>query len=219
MKIKDLAGQKFNRLTIMSFAERKNDRTYWWCKCDCGKIVKTHGYSVQKGQIKSCGCWAKDFPSQRTHGLSSHKIYPVWRSMRDRCSKPKCKRYPDYGGRGIKFSERWNKFENFVEDMFDSYEVGLTLERKDVNGNYEKDNCVWATRKEQGRNTRTNHVVEYKDFKGPIAELAERIGMKAATLHRRISAQKWSVVEAVEKPINESKKNTRYKKGLTLSHG
>jgi len=132
--------------------------------------------------------------------------------MRDRCNKPNHLRYDDYGGRGIRVCERWLKFENFVEDMFGSYREGLTLERNDVNGNYEKKNCSWETRKVQARNTRANHIVEYKDFKGSIAELAEKIGMKSTTLHRRISSQKWAIEKAVETPIDDAKKNNKYKK-------
>lgn len=85
---------------------------------------------------------------QKTHGMSETKIYNVWLGMRRRCKNPNDAKYKNYGGRGIIVCDRWQSFENFYEDMGDSYQEGLTIERVDVNGNYEPTNCTWITRKE-----------------------------------------------------------------------
>ena len=96
-----------------------------------------------------------------THGKSETRGYSVWKSMNSRCNLKTDTSYERYGGRGIKVCERWNKFENFYEDMKDVYRAGLTLDRIDNNGNYTKANCRWVTRKEQSNNRRTNIVVKH----------------------------------------------------------
>ena len=90
----------------------------------------------------------------KTHGMIDTKIYQCWCSMKGRCDNEKNPAYKHYGGRGIKYDEKWKEFEGFLEDMQETFEEGLTLERVDVNKGYQKDNCVWIPKTEQQKNRR-----------------------------------------------------------------
>ena len=118
------------------------------------------------------------------HGRRT-KIYGVWVTMRQRCTKKYSPKYRFYGGRGISVCERWEKFKNFYEDMGMYYREGLTLDRKDTNGNYSKENCRWITQKEQCRNTRNNVFIEFNGEKKCLAEWAEITGIPSYTIGRR----------------------------------
>ena len=117
-------------------------------KCHCGNEFVTHVSTVKRGLSKSCGC------SKITHGLKKHRLYNIWRQMKHRCNNPKNKDYHNYGGRGIKVCEDWLNIENFINDMYPSFEEGLSIDRIDSNGNYCKENCRWATNGVQSRNVR-----------------------------------------------------------------
>lgn len=156
MSFKDLRGQKFNRLTAIGIAGRNKHRyIIWTCLCDCGKLKEVTSTKLRRGDIKSCGCLQKERSKevQVTHGKSSSRIYSIWCNMLTRCFNSNHDAYSDYGGRGIKVCERWRRFENFFIDMGEPPE-GLTLDRIDVNGNYEPGNCKWATWSEQNLNKR-----------------------------------------------------------------
>ena len=133
----------------------------WRCKCDCGNEVVVKGGNLQSGNTSSCGCAHRrrgtDHPNT-THGKRHSAEYVAWANMKTRCLNTRSASYRDYGGRGIVICERWiNSFENFLADMGER-PVGRTLERKNVNGNYEPGNCVWATMEQQARNRRTTRV-------------------------------------------------------------
>lgn len=143
-------------------------------KCSsCGKIrlltpkvarACTVGYLKKRNNCKSCGNLIHGVGVKHGH-VGSGKLpayYKVWASMKERCNNSKNKRFADYGGRGIVVCERWKDFGNFWEDMGNTYRSGLTLERKNVDGNYEKSNCRWATWEEQANNTRTTKFYRFE---------------------------------------------------------
>ena len=150
-KIMDLLGRKFGRLTVISRAESKGGKAYWNCQCDCGKETVVYGSYLRTGHTKSCGCYNED--KKIKHKMYGTPEYRSWNHMLQRCNNKNSHKYSDYGGRGIVVCEKWLAFENFFADM-GQRPHGKTLERIDVNGNYEPSNCKWATATEQQRNQR-----------------------------------------------------------------
>lgn len=157
-KIIDLSGQRFGRLTAVEPTERRcGESIVWRCLCECGNEIFVRATSLRAGHTQSCGCLSRDLTKKRflTHGMTYTREYNTWKSMHARCKNPKRPGFADYGGRGIKVCERWNKFENFLEDMGLRPE-GKTLDRwPDNDGDYELDNCRWATQAEQNSNARS----------------------------------------------------------------
>jgi len=178
IKRNDLTGQRFGKLTVRSRVGRNNQgEATWHCRCDCGGDTLVSTARLRNGNTKSCGCL-----TNTTHGMTGTKIYETWHSMKKRCNNPRNK---NYGERGISVCERWEKFENFYEDMGDQPE-GLTIERIDNGGNYEPENCRWATQAEQTRNTRRSIRIKYKGEVKCVAEWSRIIGVPKNTLYRRL---------------------------------
>lgn len=154
--------EKYNRLTIIKELERRNkkDRRVL-CLCDCGNHLEVNLESIKQGGTKSCGCIRKETPNNKIHGLTKTIEYRTWRGMKGRCYNMNDKRnFKDYGGRGIKVCDRWLEpkgvgFMNFLSDMGKRPEGKYSLDRIDVNGNYEPTNCRWADDFQQAKNKRT----------------------------------------------------------------
>lgn len=150
--MEDFTGRKYNRWTIISFAEKRGKRFYWNCLCDCGKEKVVRADQIKDGNSQSCGCLRAE-RSYRTHGMYNTKIYRVWGAMISRVTNPNDPAWPYYGGIGCGLDqEDWRQFENFYRDMGENYKEGLTLEREDPKLGYSKDNCVWDTWKVQSFN-------------------------------------------------------------------
>lgn len=177
----DLTGQRFGRLTAISeCAERKNGGVVWECKCDCGNIVKVRANHLRKGAIVSCGCYNTDIIKK--HGRARTSLYHVWQCMKDRCENSNHPQYKDYGGRGICIRDEWHDPETFIkwaiENGYKEETHGkCTLDRIDVNGNYEPENCRWVDMKAQCRNRRNNVVLEHNGESHCLAEWAELLGI------------------------------------------
>ena len=153
MRIKIFEGLKIGDLTVLSRSSTSpNGHIKWLCKCDCGKESIVFGSNLKRGHTLSCGCL--NDKAIKKHGLWGSKIYSSWHCMLQRCTNKNHKHYKHYGGRGISVYEQWLKFENFNRDMGPSYIEGLTIERMDVNGNYEPGNCCWIPMSEQAKNKR-----------------------------------------------------------------
>lgn len=160
----DLVGQRFGLLLVLEFADI-NHGTRWLCQCDCGSRTVVSGSKIKSGSTKSCGCLIRAplNPRKPKHGhtklgSSPSPTYRSWYAMVGRCANPRDTHYADYGGRGIKVCDRWRlSFVDFLADMGTRPE-GTTIDRIDVNGNYEPSNCRWATRSEQRRNCRRETI-------------------------------------------------------------
>ena len=151
-KFIDRTGQKFGRLLVLADAGRDRlKKVLWKCQCDCGNVVtRTAGALVTGGSV-SCGCYLKERITK--HGSWKKASYNTWRAMMRRCYKSQDKDYPRYGGKGIKVCERWHDYLNFSVDMGEP-NGDETLDRINVYGNYEPNNCRWAGVQTQNRNVR-----------------------------------------------------------------
>jgi len=151
-----LENQQFGRLTALNPTQKrtKDKHILWNCVCSCGKNTVVISKNLLNGNTKSCGCLRKEKTGLLNYrnGIKSHYMYKAWAGMKTRCYNPKTKTWKYYGAKGIKVCEKWRKsFEIFLSDMGERPK-GLSLDRINNNGNYEPDNCRWATPKEQRNN-------------------------------------------------------------------
>lgn len=135
----------------------------------------------------------------KTHGLSTERVYAIWCGMWTRCTNPNRDGWPDYGGRGITVCDRWRSFENFLQDMGQP-PPGHSIDRIDVNGNYEPTNCRWATRAVQARNSRRTRLFTYQGETLPMKDWAARVGMSYWSLRWRLD-DGWPIEQALTKPM------------------
>ena len=222
-KVKDLTDQKFGRLTARAFVGiGKHGCALWLCDCECGKQTTVQGSSLTSRQTKSCGCLHNEAisrphpPYTATHGMTNTKVWIAWQSMRRRCDYPRAANYSLYGGRGIKVCDRWNSFESFLDDMGEPPTPEHSLDRIDTNGDYEPENCRWATRKEQQNNKRNNRILEYNGESHTVTEWAARSGIQKITLFKRLQSG-WAITKALTTPVraNRSAHYRRMEKDLS----
>ena len=204
----DLTGKIFGRFTVDRFShyEPKNRSYYWVCLCLCGSEKKVKGANLRSGSTKSCGCLQRESARSagdrtRTHGLSRTKIYAVWDSMHQRCTNQNRSDFKSYGGRGISVCKRWGSFELFLEDM-GLPPKGMTLERKNINGDYEPLNCCWETTKRQSRNTTKTIFITANGETKSLPDWAEDLGIPYETLSARLR-RGWNQNDAINTPVDK----------------
>jgi hypothetical protein len=210
----DTICSKYGRLAILKILpERNSGHIMAACLCDCGNEVTVSLSSLRAGRTKSCGCYRKEvtYNTWSTHGLCKTRLYSIWTDIKRRCYNSANKRYNCYGGRGISVCDEWlNDFPAFYDWANQSgYAAGLTIDRIDVNGNYEPANCRWATWKQQANNTTRNHMLTYKGETLTLSQWEERTGLNRDLLKDRINKLHWSDERALTTPVREDKRHGR----------
>lgn len=203
-----VVGDRFGRLTVTGRApdsqtKRGGRLVLFHVVCDCGTEKVVPSDSIRSGRSNSCGCLCVERVKEAsiTHGMRQSSEYAIWNMMRQRCQVPTSKFFKNYGGRGIKVCDRWQKFENFLEDMGKRPFEGASIDRVDNDGDYCPGNCRWATRTEQGRNKRNTRRFEFQGQSLTLPEWAEKLGIKQRTLSSRLYAYGWSVEMAFTTPV------------------
>ena len=222
-KPKDITGNKYGKLTALYLDHRnkyvKNNKTlvksYWKCKCECGKECVVELTQLTCGKTKSCGCYQQECrgKSSITHGDSKTPFYRCYKKIKERCLDVNNKSYKDYGGRGIKCE--WNTYEEFKNDMYESYLQAkelyddVSIDRIDFNGNYCKNNCRWTDRITQNNNKR--NVIKVTKDDGTFTTftyLSKELGISRKTLHTRYRKSKYNGTGSI--PYSELIKETDF---------
>ncbi len=202
----DLTNQKFGRLTVIKREENDiRNCAQWLCKCDCGNTIIVSGNHLRTSHTRSCGCLQKEVCSNikhsQKHGMSHTRIYKIWSGIKRRTNPNsiyKTTTYRNYIGRNIKMYDEWkNDFKKFYDwAMANGYQDNLTIDRIDVNGNYEPSNCRWTTMKIQQNNRRNNVVIEYNNEKHTVSEWNEIMKFPPKLLYNRIR-RGWNLKKAL----------------------
>lgn len=200
----DLTGRRFGLLVVVGLAPRTKRMLLWRVRCDCGTAKVVYGCHLRSGATKSCGCILKTNPGARRHGhwtgRRATSEHGTWNAMLQRCSNPKAEHYDRYGGRGITVCERWLVFENFLADMGMRPSASHSIDRRNNDGNYEPDNCHWATKKQQMRNTASTRLLTHDGKTQPLCAWAEQFGVLSASIASRLE-RGWSVADAITMPM------------------
>ncbi len=208
-KGKNLLNMKFNMLEVIDFAGTdKFKNNIWLCKCECGNTKKVLASHLISGHTKSCGCLQKQsfkFAIHKPkHNMIHTRLYKIWNGMKNRTNKNSSlvkTEYKNYSGRDITICDEWAKdfvaFYNWA--MSNGYQDNLTIDRIDVNGNYEPSNCRWVTMKEQQNNKRNNTVIEYNGEKNTISQWTKKLGYSKGLLTNRL-IRGWSIERALNTP-------------------
>lgn len=188
-------GKRFNALTVLRAVHMVNGNRMVAVQCDCGKVLPIRASRL--GIQESCGC-------KRNHGHSAEPQYKAWTQMIQRCTNPNFRQFADYGGRGISVCDRWRQsYVAFLEDM-GPRPSGATIDRINVDGNYEPGNCRWATRAEQALNTTRNVIVDVGGHRVPLKVAAEMTGLRYGTLKARLR-RGWDPARAVTATTKSSR--------------
>lgn len=206
----DLTGQRFGRLVAVEYLGQripkrsgnrggKRERSHWRCMCDCGSEHTTTADSLKAG-AKSCGCVFRELDGY--HGKMDTPEYSVWQAMIQRCTNRSNPGYASYGGRGISVCDRWrHDFLAFLSDMGERPESGfgrsnLSIDRINNDGNYEPENCRWATSFEQDRNKRSNRMIEFRGETKCLMDWSRETGINYVTIINRLNSG-WTTEDAL----------------------
>lgn len=205
---RDIAGQRFGRLTALSRLERKIGRiSVWLCRCDCGTETEVAINNLTTNHSKSCGCLSREYLIERNKTvLSSHKktntrVYRIWHNMKNRCAYSSVGSYAAYGARGIKVCQTWSQsFEAFYRDMGDPPSELHSLGRVDVNKDYGPDNCVWIETYKQQWNRQDSHLISWNGITKSLPAWAHALGVNQNSLRSRLR-NGWTAEEALSLPF------------------
>lgn len=208
--IKDLTGKRYGRLVVSHMyigTEVKPRPVKWVAMCDCGNVTLVWGSSLPTGNTKSCGCLSREMSRERVymHGMSHSKLHGKWLQIKNRCNNPNYPKYHRYGGRGIRVCEEWQDFTMFFADMNSPFEehvarhgeANTSLDRIDVNGNYEPGNVRFATVLQQNNNRGNNYLLTHNGKTQTLAEWSRETGICWGTIRSRIKRNKWPVDKAL----------------------
>lgn len=194
----DITGEKYGKLTAVCPTNKrtKSGGIVWVFKCDCGKMKEAPSNSVRRGLIKSCGCL------RAPHNGSNTRLFNIWVDMRQRCNNANVPNFSNYGGRGIFVCQHWN--EDFIPfrdwAIKNGYSDKLSIDRIDVNGNYEPNNCRWATTKQQSMNTRKTRKLMIDGQEKPLLEWCKTYGISRENVYRRKKVFGWSFEKSLKTP-------------------
>lgn len=200
-------------LTVIKRApNNKTGKSRWLCLCDCGTKKIILADSLKSHKTISCGCYRQKVCGKNAiikHGKTNTRLFNIWSSMKARCYRSTVKCYKDYGGRGIRVCDEWvHDFQSFYQwSMENGYADDLTIDRINVNGNYEPANCQWATYQQQENNRRNTVYLDICGCRKSITEWAEMVGINSATLEWRIKNH-WPFSQLFIEP-NLNNKNVR----------
>lgn len=185
----DITGKRYGLVTVLGLEVSQSGNRLWKCQCDCGNgCVLSYAELARRGK-PSCGCHKGRGPRAASVAMSPEAkvVHGTWVRMKRRCLYESGADYPRYGGRGISVCERWMNFENFLADMGLRPSSDHSIDRIDVNGNYEPDNCRWATFQEQANNRRDTIMVEVAGEQLPLAVACRTRGVPIRTVRRRLA--------------------------------
>lgn len=207
----DLTGKRFGRLLVIRKSDKVMPRNVvWLCKCDCGNLTEVTSGSLVKGNTRSCGCLRKETSSNKPndHHLSKSRLYIIWRNMKNRCYKVSDAKYESYGGRGIRVCNEWLGTQGFLNfrkwalgNGYDenSERLQCTIDRIDVNGNYEPSNCRWVSNAIQSWNKRNSRYYTIDGQKKCLAEWCKIYNVNYSMVYRRLD-KGMDIIEALSKP-------------------
>lgn len=217
-KFVSLVGERFERLEVVEIVDRNKYGIIYKCKCDCGEEVEVVASRLRAGKMKSCGCYRrdrmivdnpaqKDTPKRKIQqgaiGESHTRLYSIFSGMKKRCYNTNSQFYKNYGGRGIEICDEWlSDYQNFKKWAWENgYSDELSIERVNVNGNYEPSNCTWIDMRLQAKNRTNVAAIEYNGKTYTIRDLAKEVGIKEHTLAARLRVG-WDLEEAISTPAD-----------------
>lgn len=198
-RIKDYTMTKLKYCQVLYYIHEKGKNSKWLCLCNCGNLFVTTACSIRDRENLSCGCMIGKSHEKHGYIKLNQRLYKIHNAMVERCYNVNHKQYKHYGGRGIAVCNEWrNDFMNFYEwAMNNGYKEELTIDRVDVNGNYEPTNCRWATAKQQGRNRRTCRYFTINDETHNLSEWCEILNLNYKRVYNRLY-KGWSIEKALE---------------------
>lgn len=210
----DISGERFFRLVAIRKVDMPNDKnhSYWECKCDCGNTVIVRRDSLKNGHAKSCGCYLQERYKDghlKTHGEKCMKLYKAWQSIKQRCKNPKSESYNNYGGRGITICDEWeNDYLAFkkwsMANGFDPNAKGheLSIDRINVDGNYEPNNCRWVGHVVQNYNKRCTVKVDIYGKLMTLKDISDEYDIPISRVRKRYYRYKKGAI-SIEDLLNK----------------